>query len=196
MTEKTVIEAFFTSYVVVLLAELVGDKLLFTTGILATRYRAAPILVGVVTAFALKMLVAVWFGYLLLHLAGWIVAVLSALAFISTAILLWKEEPPSDEPIVGPTTTPSFFRSTVVSFSAVFFAEWGDAGQLAAAGLAATYRSFLVVWSAAMLAMITKTLFAAGVGTGLRHRLPQKLMRYGGTATMLILAVLAAFRVD
>ncbi|CAB3793283.1 hypothetical protein LMG28614_03687 [Paraburkholderia ultramafica] len=190
------IQVFFTSYLVVLLAELVGDKLLFTTGILATRYRASPILIGVVTAFALKMLVAVWFGYLILRLAGWIIATLSALTFISTAIILWKEKLPSEEPIVVPTTVPSFLRSAVVSFSAVFFAEWGDAGQLAAAGLAATYRSFLVVWLAAMLAMITKTLFAAGVGTGLRHRLPQTLMRYGGTATMLVLAVMAAFRVD
>ena len=34
------------TYVAVFLAEIVGDKLLYTTGILATRYRPVPIMIG------------------------------------------------------------------------------------------------------------------------------------------------------
>ena len=33
---------FFATYGAVFLAEIVGDKLLYTTGVLATRYRTAP----------------------------------------------------------------------------------------------------------------------------------------------------------
>jgi putative Ca2+/H+ antiporter (TMEM165/GDT1 family) len=37
------IEAFGVTYLAVLAAEVVGDKFLFTTGILATRYRPTPL---------------------------------------------------------------------------------------------------------------------------------------------------------
>ena len=40
-------------------AEIVGDKLLYTTGVLAARYRALPIMFGMAMAFMAKMAVAV-----------------------------------------------------------------------------------------------------------------------------------------
>ncbi|MEI9973918.1 MAG: hypothetical protein WDO73_18820 [Ignavibacteriota bacterium] len=43
----------------VFMAEIVGDKLLYTTGLLATRYKTLPILCGMAVAFMLKMAVAV-----------------------------------------------------------------------------------------------------------------------------------------
>src|ERR1035438_5302246 len=43
------------TYVAVFAAEIVGDKLLYTTGVLATRYRTAPIMIGMAIAFMLKM---------------------------------------------------------------------------------------------------------------------------------------------
>ena len=52
----------FATYGAVFLAEIVGDKLLYTTGVLATRYRPAPIMVGMAFAFMLKMAVAVMVG--------------------------------------------------------------------------------------------------------------------------------------
>ena len=50
---------FFATYAAVFLAEIVGDKLLYTSGILATRYRSLPIMLGVTLAFMIKMGVAV-----------------------------------------------------------------------------------------------------------------------------------------
>src|SRR5713101_3650191 len=41
------------TYGAVFVAEIVGDKLLYTTGVLATRYRTAPIMFGMAIAFAL-----------------------------------------------------------------------------------------------------------------------------------------------
>ena len=50
------------TYAAVFLAEIVGDKLLYTTGILATRYRPVPIMIGITAAFMAKMAVAVAVG--------------------------------------------------------------------------------------------------------------------------------------
>ena len=50
------------TYIAVFVAEIVGDKLLYTTGVLATRYKTVPILCGMVVAFMAKMGVAVLLG--------------------------------------------------------------------------------------------------------------------------------------
>lgn len=53
---------FFATYAAVFLAEIAGDKLLYTTGVLSSRYRPLPIMVGVTIAFMAKMAVAVAAG--------------------------------------------------------------------------------------------------------------------------------------
>ena len=53
------IPVLLATYGAVFVAEIVGDKLLYTTGVLATRYRTLPIIVGVLVAFMAKMAVAV-----------------------------------------------------------------------------------------------------------------------------------------
>jgi len=53
---------FVASYATVLVAELVGDKTLYTLGSLATQFRLGPILVGAAMAFMIKMLIAVLLG--------------------------------------------------------------------------------------------------------------------------------------
>ena len=50
---------FLATYGAVFVAEIVGDKLLYTTGVLATRYKTIPIMFGMAFAFMLKMAVAV-----------------------------------------------------------------------------------------------------------------------------------------
>ncbi len=42
---------FFTAFASVFIAEIVGDKLLYTTSVLAARYRTAPIMMGMAIAF-------------------------------------------------------------------------------------------------------------------------------------------------
>ena len=53
---------FFAVYGAVFIAEIVGDKLLYTTGVLATRYTSASIMLGMALAFSCKMAVAVAVG--------------------------------------------------------------------------------------------------------------------------------------
>jgi putative Ca2+/H+ antiporter (TMEM165/GDT1 family) len=59
---------FETAYGTVLVAELSGDKLLYTLGALATRFRILPVLTGAALAFVLKMLAAVLLGQILAEL--------------------------------------------------------------------------------------------------------------------------------
>jgi putative Ca2+/H+ antiporter (TMEM165/GDT1 family) len=53
---------FGTAFVAVLLAELVGDKLLYGAGALAARIGARTVLLGAIPAFAAKSAVAVTLG--------------------------------------------------------------------------------------------------------------------------------------
>ena len=73
--------AFFVTYGAVFVAEIVGDKLFYTTGILATRYRTLPIFLGMAAAFMVKMGVAVLVGEAITRLPVWLVAVLSGISF-------------------------------------------------------------------------------------------------------------------
>ena len=41
----------WATYVAVLAAEILGDKFLYTTGILSTRYRTFPMMIGIAVAF-------------------------------------------------------------------------------------------------------------------------------------------------
>ena len=59
---KNVILILFTAFGAVFVAEIVGDKLLYTTGVLAARYRTMPIMLGMAVAFMAKMGVAVLVG--------------------------------------------------------------------------------------------------------------------------------------
>ena len=49
---NSLIALFLATYGAVFLAEIVGDKLLYTTGVLATRYRPMPIVIGATLALA------------------------------------------------------------------------------------------------------------------------------------------------
>src|SRR4029453_12794003 len=54
-----VLNLVLVTYGAVFVAEIVGDKLLYTTGVLATRYRSASVVLGMALAFMCKMAVAV-----------------------------------------------------------------------------------------------------------------------------------------
>ena len=82
---------FLATYGTVFVAEIVGDKLLYTTGVLAARYRTVPIMFGMAFAFMLKMGVAVYVSKFISHLPPWLVASITAINFIAIAIVLWRK---------------------------------------------------------------------------------------------------------
>ena len=72
------IPVLFATYAAVFVAEIVGDKLLYTTGVLATRYRTVPIMIGMLIAFMAKMAVAVVVGNAISKLPPLAVAALTS----------------------------------------------------------------------------------------------------------------------
>ena len=176
------------TYGAVFAAEIVGDKLLYTTGVLATRYRTLPIVIGVVIAFMAKMAVAVAVGSAIAKLPPLLVAVVTAASFIGVAITIWRKP-------VEREKDHRASRATMVSFSAIFFSEWGDVGQITAATMAARYGAPVLVWAGSVAAMATKGLLAASIGAGVRQwivdRIPPKVVRYAGVSALLLLGLLS-----
>src|ERR1700690_591646 len=83
---------FLTAYGLVFVAEIVGDKLLYTTGVLAARYRTLPIMTGMAFAFMIKMGVAVLVGQAISKLPPLLVAAVTMLSFIGVAITVWRKD--------------------------------------------------------------------------------------------------------
>jgi len=187
------ISLLLTAYVTVLIAELVGDKTLYTLSTLTTRFRLLPVLSGAAAAFMLKMLAAVLLGRALSTLPGGVVAAMSAATFFAMALGLWlkRRTPPSTESL--PPT--KWSRAVLISFAAIFFPEWGDASQLAAAMLVAQHRAPLIIWVGATLAMVTKASLAVTLGIGLRRYVPLRVVRLVTVLVCLTMGILAAFRI-
>lgn len=179
------------TYGTVFVAEIVGDKLLYTTGILATRYRSVPIMIGMLLAFMAKMGVAVALGNAISKLPPLLVAALTSVSFIGVAITLWRKplEPSPSEKDSDSS------KAAMVSFAAIFFSEWGDVGQITAATMAARFGTPLLVWAGAVAAMVTKGILAASIGAGLRQwiatKIPPKVVRYAGVGALAVLGVLS-----
>jgi Ca2+/H+ antiporter, TMEM165/GDT1 family len=189
---------FLATYVAVFVAEIVGDKLLYTTGVLATRYRWGPILCGMALAFMLKMGVAVAVGKAISTLPALLVASITAINFFAIAFVLWRKP---DKREVKAKEYPTH-RAMMVSFAAIFFSEWGDVGQITAATMAAKFvtatspfASPLAVWLGAVGAMVTKGTLAASIGAGVRgwiqaHFAP-KTIRYAAVGLLALLGLLS-----
>ena len=182
---------FFATYGAVFLAEIAGDKLLYTTGVLATRYRPAPIMLGMAVAFMAKMAVAVGIGDAISRLPRLLVAAVTATSFLGVAWAVWRKPLTTSEK----KETLGGGKAAMVSFAAIFFSEWGDVGQITAATMAARYPSPVVVWFGAVCAMVTKGVLAASIGAGVRGWIQRtfspKVIRYGGVGLLLLLGLLA-----
>jgi putative Ca2+/H+ antiporter (TMEM165/GDT1 family) len=185
------IAVFFATYAAVFVAEIVGDKLLYTTGVLATRYRTAPIVIGMLIAFMGKMAVAVAVGSAISKLPPLLVAALTSVSFIGVAITLWRKPVERTKEEIDR----KYAKAAMVSFAAIFFSEWGDVGQITAAAMAARFGVPLMVWAGAVSAMVTKGALAASIGAGVRQwiiaRIPPRAVRYAGVSALLLLGLLS-----
>jgi Ca2+/H+ antiporter, TMEM165/GDT1 family len=195
-----VITVFLATYAAVFLAEIAGDKLLYTTGVLSSRYRPLPIMVGVTIAFMVKMAVAVAAGEWVSHLPPLVVAGLTAVSFIGVAYTVWRKP---TVPRTKKKEDHTAGKAALVSFAAIFFSEWGDVGQITAAAMAAKWMSAAdangttpyIVWAGAVLAMVTKGALAASIGAGARHWIEKtfspKVIRYGGVGLLVLLGIMS-----
>jgi putative Ca2+/H+ antiporter (TMEM165/GDT1 family) len=193
----------FATYAAVFMAEIVGDKLLYTTGLLATRYKTLPILCGMAMAFMLKMGVAVAVGQLISTLPKWLVATITAVNFFAIAVVLWRKK---DTREVTAKNYPAP-RAAMVAFAAIFFSEWGDVGQITAANAAASAKLVsppvphvaIVVWLGAVAAMVTKGSLASFIGGGVRgwiqSHFETRTIRYAATVLLVVLGIFSVWEI-
>jgi putative Ca2+/H+ antiporter (TMEM165/GDT1 family) len=201
-----VIEIALTTFGAVLVAEIAGDKLLYTTGVLAMRYRSVAVATGMTLAFMCKMAVAVALGAAITHLPRPLMAVVTGASFIGVAFAVWAKPDVTREP---EAQDPSVFRGAMVAFAAILFSEWGDIGQVTAAGMAARFvwstregsmtialwKIASLVWFSAVAAMVAKGMLAALLGNQIRLRLvgrmQPRVIRCLAAAALVVLGTLA-----
>ncbi|MFD2418135.1 TMEM165/GDT1 family protein [Amycolatopsis pigmentata] len=173
-----------TSAFALILAVELPDKTLVATLVLTTRFRAWPVFAGVVGAFAVQCLIAVVFGHVLTLLPKTVVAAVVAALFGIGAFMLLREgfstgtDGEEDASRIGPGPV-AFARSAITSFGVLFAAEWGDASQLATAGLTARYGHPLAIALGAFLALVTVAAVAVFIGHKVRARIRPKLLQRG-----------------
>jgi putative Ca2+/H+ antiporter (TMEM165/GDT1 family) len=142
-------------------------------------------------AFMGKMAVAVSVGKAISALPSLLIAVVTSASFVGVAIALWRTPVTPLEPKGDSLAS----KAIMISFTAIFFSEWGDVGQVTAASMAARFGSPFVVWMGAVGAMVTKGVLAASIGAGVRgwiqEHLSPRVIRYSGVSLLLVLGVLS-----
>lgn len=177
-------------FALIALAEL-GDKSQLVCMTLAARYRAGPVIVGALLAFALLNALAVTFGA---AVAAWLprqatlLAVAALFAFFGVMALRQTEE--AEEEATPPPTLHSALATT---FLMIFLAEFGDKTQIAVAGLGSAYPP-PAVWLGATLALGCTSLLGIYAGRKLLTRLPLSTIHRASGVFFLVLAAAAGYQ--
>ncbi len=182
---------------VVLLVEL-PDKTLVASLVLSTRYRPRPVLLGVALAFAVQCAIAAAAGGVITLLPRRAVEGAVALLFAVGAALLIKESfaaGADDVDLAEARESAPFWRIVVTSFGVLFAAEWGDASQIATAGLVARHRGVahaLATAVGAWVALVVVAALAVVAGRIVVARVPLHLVHRVAGTVFAVFAVLAA----
>jgi putative Ca2+/H+ antiporter (TMEM165/GDT1 family) len=172
------------AYSSVLLAEVAGDRSIYTIASLSARFRPLPVLLGVAPAFALKMLAAVLVAGAVSRLPPSAIAAISIVTWLITAWAVWHRESPGDSGTFARIRHPS-----AIAFLSIALTEWGDPGQLTAALLATHFRTPFLVWSAATAALLTKAGVGLIAGVTARRYLEAAWLRIAACAFCIVNAV-------
>jgi putative Ca2+/H+ antiporter (TMEM165/GDT1 family) len=128
-----------------------------------------------------------------------LVAAAVALLFGIGAFLLFKEgfskEDTDEADGYGGGKAPvSFRRAALTSFGTLFAAEFGDASQLAAVGVAARYAQPTAVVLGTFLALMSVTALAVFIGSKLSRRVPAHLVNRGAGVVFSVFALIALWQ--
>ena len=192
-----ILAAFLSALGVVLLVEL-PDKTLVATLVLSTRYRVRPVLVGVALAFAVQCAIAAAAGGLLTLLPRRAVEAVVAALFALGALLLIREffDARGDEEPELATAREDLPAGRIVAtaFGVLFAAEWGDASQIATAGLVARHSGMahaVATAAGAFVALVAVAVLAAYVGREVVRRVPLHVVHGIAGAIFAVFAVVA-----
>jgi putative Ca2+/H+ antiporter (TMEM165/GDT1 family) len=182
---------------VILLVEL-PDKTLVASLVLSTRYRRRPVLVGVAAAFAVQCVIAATAGGVLNLLPRRAVEGVVAALFALGAYLLIRESFDKDDDEVAlaeEREAASTWRIVATSFGVLFAAEWGDASQIATAGLVARHGGAthaVATGLGAWLALVAVAALAVVAGKVVVRTVPLHLVHRVAGGLFAVFAVIAA----
>lgn len=179
------------------------DKTFVATLVLATRYRPLPVWLGVASAFALHVTVAVTAGSLVALLPAMPVRLVAAGLFAVGAVLMLRGARQADaaereqeqeyaQQVRSGTARPSWWRAYTASFLLLFLAEWGDLSQLFTMGLVARGEHPVGVWLGALGALAAVSGAAVLAGRWILRKVRLSLVRYLAAGVCAVLAVLTA----
>ena len=175
---------------IIFLAE-VADTSGLVTLVLATRYRASLVLLGVCAAFLVQVGVAIAAGSLVALLPERPVEFALAAAFLVGAVLLLREDDDDDD--AGVEKAPrTGWQVVATSFGVTMLSELGDPTQIITATLAARYDDPLAVGIGAVLALWAVSALAVFGGNRLRRVVPVRWVTRAAAAVLVVLAVLTA----
>lgn len=191
-----------TAYGLIFPVEL-PDKTFIATLVLATRYRALPVWLGVAGAFIVQCLVAVTAGGLLSLLPKVVVVSAAAVLFTVGAVVLWRgarnaeEEVAAEEEALRGQSRAELqgWRVAATSFGVLFLAEWGDLSQLLTAGLTAQSGDPVSVFIGSWLALVSVAALAIVLGRTLLRFISLGLIRRIGAGVCAVLAAIASYDV-
>jgi len=184
-----------TVFGVVFLGEL-PDKTAVASLILGTRYRPAPVLIGVCAAFLVHVALACTAGGLIARLPHQPVEIVTGALFLIGAVLLLRSSPSEAEEAAEENTakytgerTPR--QVTTASFLIVLVAEFGDLTQILTATLAARYRDVFSVGIGALLALWAVAALAVTFGRTLLRVISLRRIQQIAALALAVLAVLS-----
>jgi putative Ca2+/H+ antiporter (TMEM165/GDT1 family) len=180
---------------VILLVEL-PDKTLVASLVLSTRYRPRPVLIGVAGAFAVQCVIAGTAGGLITLLPRRAVEAVVAVMFAIGAALLIRESLAAEDDVdlAEAREAAPFGRIVATSFGVLFAAEWGDASQIATAGLVARGSGAghaVATAVGAWLALVAVAALAVVAGRVVVRRVPLRLIHRVAGVAFAVFAVLA-----
>ncbi|MDT0262207.1 TMEM165/GDT1 family protein [Jatrophihabitans lederbergiae] len=185
---------FAIAFGAILLVEL-PDKTLIATLVLSTKYRPRPVLVGVACAFAIQCVLAVTAGGLLHLLPHRILEAIVAVLFAVGAFMLFRESVSDEEDDIEDETPAAVSLSNRrifgISFGVLFAAEWGDASQLATAGLVARYGQPIAIGLGAFLALVGVAVLAVLAGKAILRKVPLELVHRIAAGLFAVFAIVA-----
>jgi Ca2+/H+ antiporter, TMEM165/GDT1 family len=175
---------------IIFLAE-VADTSGLVTLVLATRYRASLVLLGVCAAFLVQVGVAIAAGRLVALLPQRPLEFALAAVFLVGAVLLLREDDDDDDATVekAPRTG---WQVVATSFGVTMLSELGDPTQIITATLAARYDDPLAVGIGAVLALWAVSALAVFGGNRLQRVVPVRWVTRAAAAVLVVLAVLTA----
>ena len=182
LARANILEAFFTSTLLVALAE-IGDKTQLLSFVLAAKLRRPyPIMAGIFAATLLNHALVASAGAWLASLISpqslnWIVG----LSFIGFGLWTLKPDTLDGNPRIFSS---GVFVTTLIAF---FMAEMGDKTQFATVALAARYDALTMVVLGTTLGMMLANAPAVWIGETLADRINMRRVRWFAAASFLLM---------